>query len=291
MKTTTSLSILGIGLLSVSSWAASPVDDVKNAAAKLAEQSSYGWSSKVEQVQTNRFRGGGGPVEGRTEKTGLSTFTFKMGENSVMAVRKGEKVAIKQDDEWKTAEEMAEGDGGGGGGGRFGRGGFLLGRVQRMKLPAVEAQELLGRVKELKQEGAGVYSGDLTPEGVKEMYTFGGGQRGGGRGGRGGAGGAGGDGAANGGRGGRGGGGGGMDTSKLTVHAKFWVKDGMLAKYESKTEGKAPGFNFNRGGGGGGGGDAAPREIDMGQTRTVEIKDVGSAKVEVPAEAKKKLAK
>src|SRR5436190_18645316 len=134
MKTTISLSMIGvgIGLLAVPCRAASPVDDVKNAAAKLAEQSSYSWTTKVEQAQTNRFRGG--PADGQTEKTGFTVLTFKGGNNNstTVAVRKGEKVAIKQDDEWKTAEELAEGDGGGGG--RFGRGGFLLGRVQRTKL-------------------------------------------------------------------------------------------------------------------------------------------------------------
>jgi len=284
MKTTISLSMIGvgIGLLAVPCRAASPVDDVKNAAAKLAEQSSYSWTTKVEQVQTNRFRGG--PADGQTEKTGFTVLTFKGGNNNstTVAVRKGEKVAIKQDDEWKTAEELAEGDGGGGG--RFGRGGFLLGRVQRTKLPAEDAQELLGRVKELKKDDDGSYSGELTPEGVKAMFTFGGGGRGGGRGqgGGAGAGGAGADGANN-----RPGGRGGMDTSRLKVHAKFWLKDGMLAKYESKTEGKAPGFNFNRGGGGG----EPPRDVDMGQTRTVEIHDIGSTKAEVPAEARKKLAR
>jgi hypothetical protein len=289
MKTSAHIWIIGfgIGLLPLSGSAAGADADVKEAAAKLAEKANYSWTTKVVQVQTNRFRGG--PADGQTEKGGFTVFTFKNGENTVMAVRKGEKVAVKQDDEWKTAEEMNEdGAGGGGGGGRFSRGGFLVTRVQRTKLPAEEAQELLGRVKELKKESDGLYSGDLTPEGVKAMFTFGGG-RGGGRG----QGQGGGDGAATdrpGGRGGRGGGGG-MDTSGLKVHARFWLKDGVLAKYESQTEGKAPGFNFNRGGGGGGGGGEAPRLVDMGQTRTVEIVDIGSTKVQVPAEAKKKLAR
>jgi len=285
MKTIVNFSItaVGVGLLSLSSWAAEPAEDVKDAAAKLAEKPNYSWATKVEQVQTNRFRGG--PVDGQTEKGGFTVLTFKNGENVVTAVRKGEKVAVKQDDEWKTAEEMRE-DSGGGGGAQFGRGGFLIGRVQRTKLPSDEAQELLSRVKELKKESDGVYSGDLTPEGVKEMFSFGPGGRGGGRGQGGGSGAAG--GASTDRPGGRNGRGGGMDTSGLKVHARFWLKDGVLAKYESKTQGKAPGFNFNRGGGGGG---EAPRMVDMGQTRTTEIQDLGSTKVQVPAEARKKLAK
>lgn len=56
---------------------------------------------------------------------------------------------------------------------------------------------------------------------------------------------------------------------------KFWITDGVITKYESKVSGK--------------------REI-QGETRdverntTVEIKDVGTTKIDVPDEAKKKLS-
>jgi hypothetical protein len=56
---------------------------------------------------------------------------------------------------------------------------------------------------------------------------------------------------------------------------KFWVTDGALSKYEFKVTGTV---NFN-------GND---REVD--RTTTVEIKDVGSTKVEVPEDVKKKLS-
>ena len=64
-----------------------------------------------------------------------------------------------------------------------------------------------------------------------------------------------------------------MDTSGLKGSAKFWVTDGVLSKYENSIEGEAPGFNG--------------QEMDMTRTTTVEIKDIGTTKVEVPAEAKK----
>ena len=57
--------------------------------------------------------------------------------------------------------------------------------------------------------------------------------------------------------------------------AKFWIKDGVLAKYEFKVTGS---MNFNG------------NDIDVDRTTTVEIKDVGSTKVEVPEGAKKKLS-
>ena len=55
---------------------------------------------------------------------------------------------------------------------------------------------------------------------------------------------------------------------------KFWLKDGALSKYEFKVQGKAD-FNGN--------------EVDVDRTTTVEIKDVGATKVDVPEDAKKKL--
>ena len=77
-------------------------------------------------------------------------------------------------------------------------------------------------------------------------------------------------------RGGGGGGGGeGPAISNAKGSVKFWVKDGVLTKYEFKVSGKMD-FNGN--------------EIDMDRTSTVEIKDVGTTKVEVPEAAKQKLS-
>ncbi len=56
---------------------------------------------------------------------------------------------------------------------------------------------------------------------------------------------------------------------------KFWIKDGALAKYEFHVKGSV---NFNG------------RDFDQDRTTTVLIKDVGSTKITVPEEAKKKLA-
>jgi len=56
---------------------------------------------------------------------------------------------------------------------------------------------------------------------------------------------------------------------------KFWLKDGALSKYETKVTGNVS-FNGN--------------DRDVDRSSTVEIKDVGTTKVEVPEEAKKKLS-
>lgn len=57
---------------------------------------------------------------------------------------------------------------------------------------------------------------------------------------------------------------------------KIWVKDGAISKYELKLSGKRTNQN----------GD----ENDFETTTTVEIKDVGATKIDVPADAKKKLS-
>ena len=55
---------------------------------------------------------------------------------------------------------------------------------------------------------------------------------------------------------------------------KFWIKDGTLTKYEFNVQGKVT---------------AGDRDTDVNRTTTVEIKDAGTTKLEVPAEAKEKL--
>jgi hypothetical protein len=70
------------------------------------------------------------------------------------------------------------------------------------------------------------------------------------------------------------GGGDGPSVSDAKGSVKFWVKDGALSKYEIKVTGKMD-FNGN--------------SMDMDRATTVAIKDVGSTKVTVPDDAKKKL--
>jgi len=70
-------------------------------------------------------------------------------------------------------------------------------------------------------------------------------------------------------------GGDGLTINDAKGSAKFWIKDGELSKYEYKVTGS---MNFNG------------NEIDVDRTTTVEIKEVGNTKVEVPEGAKKKLS-
>jgi hypothetical protein len=126
-----------------------------------------------------------------------------------------------------------------------GPGQFLLRRLQNFKAPATEAGDLAGKTKEIKKDGE-TYTSDLTEAGAKELLSFGG-RRGGNA----------------------------PEPKNAKGSVKFWVKDGLLAKYELKLQGTV---NFNG------------EDRDMDRTTTVEIKDVGTTKVDVPDAAQKKLS-
>jgi len=217
----------------------SPKDDIKSAAKKLAEKSNYSWKTTVESAGGGRGRSG--PTEGKTEKDGATCLSITRGDNTIEAVLKSGKGAVKTPDGWKSLSEAAEGDGGQGNAGRF-----FARMLQNYKVPAAQAEELASKAKELKKTDD-AYSGELTEEGVKELLTLGP----------------------------RPGGGDAPTVSGAKGSVKFWVKDGVLSKYEFKLQGKVT-FNGN--------------DRDVDRTSTVEIKDVGSTKVEVPDEAKKKLS-
>jgi len=114
--------------------------------------------------------------------------------------------------------------------------GRFLGRIIRnFKTPAVQAADLAGAVKDLKMEG-GAYSGELTDEGARAQFRL-------------------------------------ATPKNAKGSVKFWLKDGVLTKYEFKLQGKVD-FNGN--------------EVDVDRTTTVEIKDVNATKVNIPEAAKKK---
>lgn len=234
---------------------AAPKDEVADAARKLADASGYSWKSNTEMAGGGGGRGRfGGPTDGKTEKGGVTYLSMTRGDNTIEAVIKGEKGAVKTQDGWQSFAELnASRDQGGGGQGR-GRG--MMGRMlQNYRTPAVEAQDIASKTKELAKSGD-AYTGEMTEEGVKELLSFRGRRRGQ-------AGAAGGDGNNR----------PAPTNAKGTV--KFWLKDGQLAKYEYNVKGTMR-FQGN--------------DFDIDRTTTVEIKDVGSTKVQVPEEATAKLS-
>jgi hypothetical protein len=214
----------------------SPKDDVTAAAKKLAD-TSYSWKVTQDFGPNSPFTPG--PVEGKVDKdtTWLSS-SFQ--DNTSIGIAKGKKVAVKTDDGWKTAEELGDGNGG------FDMNAFMARRMQNFKAPAAEVVDLLSKVGELKKDGD-VISGDLTKEGAESLLTF---------------------------FGRRAGGANRPAPKDAKGTLKIWLKDGAIAKYETKVSGKV---------------DRQGEEQETERNTTTEIKDVGTTKIDVPDEAKKKL--
>ncbi|MEW6159630.1 MAG: hypothetical protein AB1813_19550 [Verrucomicrobiota bacterium] len=212
-----------------------PKDDVIAAAKKLGEKDNYSWKTTVEVPASSQFRPG--PTEGKTEKGGYTHVTMTFGDNSMVAITKGEKGAVTSPEGgWQSLAEIESSEG---------QRRFIGMMVRNLRTPATQAEELATQSKDLKKEGD-VYSGALTEEGAKNFLRFR-----------------------------RGGGGDGPSISNATGSVKFWVKDGSLSKYEFHVKGTVS-FNGN--------------DRDVDRRTTVEVKDVGTTKIDVPEEAKKKLS-
>ncbi len=127
---------------------------------------------------------------------------------------------------------------------------FVAMQVQNYKTPATMAREISNQLDDVKQADDG-YTAVLLPEAVKKLMQF---------------------------RRPRPG----QDPNapppeikNAAGEAKFWIKDGVIVKAQIHVTGTMS-FNGN------------DRDID--RTTTTEIKDIGATKIEVPDEAKAKLA-
>lgn len=228
-------SLLTISLLLVftlSLISAEPATDVKAAARKLAAKPNYSWTSTPKSESGNTP--GSGPTEGQTEKDGFTYVTFSIGNNDIELAFKGDKAAIKREGEWAGLDEL-QGDSA-----------WIARRLKQFKAPAAEAEDLLEKVDGVKKGENGVYTGDLTESGVKELFSRLRRREAG------------------------------PTPEGAKGWAKFWITDGALSKYQYKVQGKLTVGEDKR-------------EVEINRTTTVEIKEVGTTKVKVPEEAKKKL--
>jgi hypothetical protein len=265
--------------------AGEPGDVVKSAVQKLAEAPNYSWRMTTATGGDSRFTPG--PVEGQTEKGGLSHLVMTFGEHSVDAIVKNGQVVVKNEDGWSKPEdrkpppgfgpppppppprdrdvdirkdgesrpegdrkkdERKDADGRRGDGRRRGsKGGFLARRLLTMQTPVDMAADLTGKVSTFKTDGDGI-SGDLSAAAVRDLLTFGGHRREGG--------------------------GGPPEPANPRGSVKFWVKEGALNKMEVRLSATLS-FNGN--------------EVPLDRTTVVEFTKVGTTQVEVPAEARKLL--
>jgi outer membrane lipoprotein-sorting protein len=223
-------------LLAAASLLAAEKDDVKSAAQKLAGSDSYSWTTTMESPQFNPP-----PSHGKVQKDGLIWLDIQTQDNTIEGLVKDGKGAVKTDDGWKSLDDAAKDDGGGG----FNITRFMVTRLRNPKTPpGLQAADIADQTKSLTK-AEDVYSGELTEDGAKSLMTMGGRRNGQGP---------------------------QISNAKGTV--KFWVKDGVLTKYQTKVSG-----TINRNG----------DDMDVDRTTTVEVKDVGTTKITVPDDAKKKM--
>jgi hypothetical protein len=256
---------------------ATPTDDVKAAAAKLAEAADYSWITRAANAggaSGDGARAGfaSGAASGVTEKAGYAVITRQGQNGAVQIVRKDDKIVVKnQQGVWVFPEELtaqtaannngAAGAGGGGkrskGGGQRKAGGQRGGAAAAgasdlaggAPLPTEDIAALVAGAKNL-QGTEGVITGELTAEAVAARLT-----RAAGRAGR--------QAAA-------------TAPKDASGTVSFWLKDGVIEKYELHVKASIQVR-----------GDNAATTID--RTTTTEIMDVGSTKVDVPDAAKTKL--
>jgi hypothetical protein len=218
---------------------ASPKDEVINASKKLAGEKNYSWEATVTNLNDNGFRFG--PTEGKTEKGGYTWYSMTMNDNTTEIVMKGTNAAVNTPENgWQTRAQATEGSD------EPGPAMFLARMLDNFQTPPKQAEDLVSKTKEIKKSGD-AFAGDLTESGAKELLSW---RRGG------------------------------NDDNGPTVShpkgsVKFWVKNGLLTKYEFNLQGTVS-FNGN--------------DFDVNRTTTVAIKDVGSTKITVPDEARKKLS-
>jgi hypothetical protein len=225
-------------------------EELDKAAAKAAEMGNYTCTITVKM----EGGGGGGGGEGRGNQAVElkvrpdAPWHVKAGETEIF--KKGDVAAIRDGDTWKRMERPqrpAEGE-------EPDRKAMAAQMLRGVRAPHELLKDLKSSAfKEVKREdgeGGKVFSGELTAEGVKPFLA--GGRR----------------------RGGGGGGSGDQPAPQGTGIARIWVNgDGVVTKYEVQIEAKRK----NRDG----------EEITTKSTRTVEIKDVGTTKYEVPEAAAK----
>jgi hypothetical protein len=226
--------LLGISMLVASSLLAADSKEEVTAAAKKLGQKDN-YSWKT----TLDFGNFSTTTEGKVNQEGWACLSMTAGDNTREAYLKGGKAVVKLPEEgWQSLSELESASGN-----ARGRQ-MLLRRLQNFKTPAEEAANLASKTKELKKEDD-VYSGDLTEAGAKELLAFG-----------------------------RRRGADAPEPKNAKGSVKFWIKDGVLTKYELKQSGTVT---------------IGDNERDIDGTTTTEIKEVGSTKIEVPDAAKKKL--
>jgi hypothetical protein len=130
---------------------------VSGAVAKLAAAANFSWTVTI-QLPTMQFTPS--PVNGTTEKDGYSMVSQDFNDNTMQAVFKGDKAAIKGQDDWQSLADADD------------QTAMMGGWLVSPGTPVTEARKILKDAGTLTADTNGVISGDLTPAGATDMLTF-----------------------------------------------------------------------------------------------------------------------
>lgn len=229
--------LLALALPSIGARAADPAAQVASAAEKLAAAESYAWKTLT---QTGQSGSRAGQFEGSATKAGLIHLSSISADPGAEAYLMNGKGALKREGLWQTLGEAAQSTNTQAGAGRW------VGRMlQSYKAPAAEAAELAAKSTSLRRDNdaiAGILSGDAVRAIISRWGVRVGDAE--------------------------------MQISDARGLIKFWVRDGLLTKYEYRVY-AVLGLEGSR------------RTVD--RTITVELDQIGTAKVDLPEEARQKL--
>jgi hypothetical protein len=171
---------------------------------------------------------------GKTEKNGYTSFNLNSGDAFVQFVIKNGVGVVNIGQGWQTADELAD---------QRKAARFLAFTARSFKSPAVVASQIAARLKDLKPE-EDAYVAEVTGNDAVNLLS-----------------------AISPLRGGR-------DMNNAKAIVRFWIRDGILTKYQVHGTG-----TINRKG----------EDTDFDGTTTVDFSDVGTTQMDVPEEAKRKL--
>lgn len=145
---------------------AKPKDVVEAAMRKLAEQANYSWRTTVSSLETNQSTLKPGPTDGKTEKGGYTCLALTRGTNTIEAVLKNGKGAMKTADGWKPLAETSKGT-------KDAPNPMRLIALMLLdyQVPTTQMLDLASKTKDLTLTN-GIYTGELTDAGVNQLLSF-----------------------------------------------------------------------------------------------------------------------
>ena len=215
-------------------------EDLKAAILKLSQAESYSWTLSTTNSGETADKFGYASGEGKVERGGVIWLRTQE-TPPVEVVVKGAKTAVRLDDGWALEHELSAA-----GTTRRHPNLTAVRSVKSRARPAAEASDLLKRAKDLSSRVEGYFGSDLTPEDAKELLHKC--LRTSGR---------------------------TADVSSPSGSLAFWVRDGILTKYEVALRGTVT-FSAPK-----------PSTWSADQVMTVTLSEIGTTKVDVPADVKK----